>query len=27
VLQGADVNTVVVQPENRMATLRKASGI
>ncbi|MBM3361162.1 MAG: serine protease [Betaproteobacteria bacterium] len=27
VLQGADVNTVRVQPENRMATLRKASGI
>lgn len=27
VLQGADVNKVVVQPENRMATLRKASGI
>ncbi len=27
VLQGADLNTVVVQPENRMATLRKASGI
>lgn len=27
VLQGADVNTVRVQPENRMAALRKASGI
>jgi S1-C subfamily serine protease len=27
VLQGADVNTVVVQPQNRMANLRKASGI
>jgi serine protease Do len=27
VLQGADLNTVVVQPENRMTTLRKASGI
>jgi S1-C subfamily serine protease len=27
VLQGAEVNTVVVQPQNRMANLRKASGI
>ena len=27
VLQGADVNTVVVQPQDRMANLRKASGI
>jgi S1-C subfamily serine protease len=27
VLQGADVNTVVVQPQNRMANLRKATGI
>ncbi len=27
VLQGADVTHIVVQPENRMATLRKASGI
>jgi S1-C subfamily serine protease len=27
VLQGAEVNTVVVQPQNRMANLRKATGI
>ena len=27
VLQGAEVNTVMVQPQNRMANLRKASGI
>jgi hypothetical protein len=27
VLQGADVNTVVVQPQDRMAHLRKATGI
>jgi S1-C subfamily serine protease len=27
VLQGADVNTVVVQPQDRMASLRKATGI
>lgn len=27
VLQGADVNTVEVQPQNRMASLRKATGI